>query len=674
MLDTDVRYLRGVGPARKGQLARLGIETIGDLLLHAPRGYHDRRVITPVDRLVPGSEANVEGVIVSSGFPGSSRRNRRFQAVLDDGTGRLKLTFFNYRYIADRLAGDVRVIASGRVELFGGLSMVHPELLFTGGEMKEEELVLPVYPLTKGITQLTMRKLVRRALEEHLHDIPRVLPPEELRSMGWADRSQVMRALHFPSDPALGEKARRTLALEEFFVHQSLLHHVRSRAGRRKGISMSSSRGTLEVLLKGLPYSLTAAQERAVETIGKDMSGDSPMRRLLQGDVGSGKTVVAASACAICSGAGWQSVVVAPTEVLASQHYRNLSRMLAPAGLTCGLLTGGTPAFARRELHGTLRDGSLHLLVGTHAVLEDTVEVPRMGLFIVDEQHKFGVAQRDRLISDREPSPHFLLMSATPIPRTLAMSLYGDLDLSVLDEMPPGRGGTVTRVIDRDHRARVYSFLLERLSKGERAYVVYPLREASEELDLRDASSAFEILQKGPASEFGVGLLTGAMSSEEKLEVTGKFVEGEISVLVSTTVVEVGLDVPEATVMIISHADRFGLSQLHQLRGRIGRGGGDSWCFLMKDSRCGLEGMRRLSIMESTDDGFRIAEQDLRLRGPGEVAGTRQHGLPGFRIASLTGDSDLLERASSLAGGGDDWEMVREEYRRRFGAPDVPEV
>ncbi|MFO8182791.1 MAG: ATP-dependent DNA helicase RecG [Candidatus Aegiribacteria sp.] len=674
MLDTDVRYLRGVGPARKDQLARLGIETIGDLLLHAPRGYHDRRVITPVRELVPGSEANVEGVIVSSGILGSPRSGRRFQAVLDDGTGRLKLTFFNYRYIADRLAGDVRVIASGRVELFGGLSMVHPELLFPGGEMKEEELVLPVYPLTRGISQLIMRKLVRRALEDHLHDVPRVLPPEELRSMGWTDRGEVIRTLHFPSDPALGEKARRALALEEFFVHQSLLHHVRSRAGRRKGISMPSSRDTLEALLKGLPYSLTSAQEKAVETIGRDMSGNSPMRRLLQGDVGSGKTVVAAAACAICSGAGWQSVVVAPTEVLASQHYRNLHRMLGPAGLTCGLLTGGTSASARKELHETLRDGSLDLLVGTHAVLEDTVRVPRMGLCIVDEQHKFGVAQRDRLISGSEPGPHFMLMTATPIPRTLAMSLYGDLDLSVLDEMPPGRGRTVTRVVDRDHRQRVYSFLLERLSRGERAYVVYPLREASEELDLRDASSAFRILQRGPAGEFGVGLLTGAMSSEEKLEVTGRFVEGEISVLVSTTVVEVGLDVPEATVMIISHADRFGLSQLHQLRGRIGRGGADSWCFLMKDSRCGREGMRRLSIMESTDDGFRIAEEDLMLRGPGEVAGTRQHGLPGFRIASLTGDLDLLERASSLAAGSGNWEMVSEEYRRRFGAPDVPEV
>jgi ATP-dependent DNA helicase RecG len=398
------------------------------------------------------------------------------------------------------------------------------------------------------------------------------------------------------------------------------------------------------------------------------------MRRLLQGDVGSGKTVVAAAACLICSMSGHQAVVVAPTEVLAAQHYRSLCGMLQPLGVNCGLLTGGTGNKERRRLLQDLESCSLKVLTGTHAVLEDTVRIPDLGLCIIDEQHKFGVSQRDSLISQRDPSPHFLLMSATPIPRTLAMSLYGDLDLSIIDEMPPGRGRTFTRVTDRDDRGRVYDFLLERLSCGERAYVVYPLREASEELDLRDAASAYDILGRGPLGKFGVGLLTGAMSSMEKLDVTGRFVSGEISVLVSTTVVEVGLDVPQATVMIIAHADRFGLSQLHQLRGRIGRGGGDSWCFLMRDEKAGQDGRQRLDIMASTDDGFRIAEEDLRLRGPGEVAGTRQHGIPSFRVASLTEDADLLPDAAALAALKDRWAELREEYVRRFGSPDIPEL
>lgn len=663
-----------MGPARKRQLSRLGIETIGDLLLLSPREYHDRRVITPLSELVPGRHANVSGEIVSSGFSGSSRGRRRFQAVLRGNTGELRLTFFNFRYISDRLIPGTRVMASGRVEYFGGLSMVHPELLFLDGEQRETELVLPVYPLTQGMTQTTMRKLVRNALDLCSEKIPEILPEGVLNSMGWESRRDAVRALHFPRDPEEGESARRVLALEEFFVLQSLLQHVRARAAARLGIPMPCGPDGLEPLLASLPFDLTGAQKRALSEIGDDMAGGAPMRRLLQGDVGSGKTVVAAGACFICSRSGHQSVIVAPTEVLASQHYRNLSGILEPLGISCGLLTGGTGRAERKRVHGSLEDGSLEVLTGTHAVFEENVVIPRMGLCIIDEQHKFGVVQRDRLVSAREPGPHFMLMSATPIPRTLAMCLYGDLDLTVIDEMPPGRGRTVTRIMDRDDRGRVYGFLLERLSRGERAYVVYPLREASEELDLMDATSAFGVLEKGPLGKYGVGLLTGAMQSEEKLAVTGRFVSGEIAVLVSTTVVEVGLDVPSATVMVIAHADRFGLSQLHQLRGRIGRGEGDSWCFLMRDSSAGQEGRRRLEILASTDDGFRIAEQDLRLRGPGEVAGTRQHGMPVFRTASLTGDADLLARAAALASGQDSWDELRDEYRRRFGSAGVPEL
>ena len=674
MLTTDVRYLKGIGPARGRQLARLGIKTIYDLLLHVPRDYHDRRIITPVRNLVPGEEVNVSGTVVSSVYLKSRNGKRRLESIIRDNTGELKLTFFHFRYIADMLKPGIRIIASGRIDYFGGISIVHPELIFLDEPGSDTRLVLPLYPLTAGLTQGVMRKLIDTVLGEYVSKVPSILPPAALNSMGFQNRSEVIRKVHFPDDPFEGSRARSALALEELFVHQSLLNYVRTRAAKRTGMKMIPPEGSLAEFVSGLPYSLTGAQNSVLEAIAADLRRNVPMRRLLQGDVGSGKTVVAAAACSLCCRSGYQAVLVAPTEVLASQHYRTVSGMLEPAGLRCGLLTGGTKASKRKNLLESLLNGSLDVLIGTHAVFEERVVIPKMGLCIIDEQHKFGVEQREKLLSDREPSPHFMLMSATPIPRTLAMTLYGDLDISVLDEMPPGRGSTITRVMNRDGRNEVYEFLLDRMGRGERAYIIYPLREASEELDLKDATTSYEILKRGPLMKFGVGLLTGAMKPEEKLEVTGKFISGEISILVSTTVVEVGLDVPQATVMVVTHAERFGLSQLHQLRGRIGRGGSDSWCFLMKSEDCGVEGARRLAVLDSTDDGFRIAEQDLRLRGPGEVVGTRQHGIPAFRIASLIDDSDLLEKAAAMAASSNLWESLRDEYKLRFRGLDILEL
>ncbi len=673
-LKTDIMSLKGVGSARRAQLSRLGIETILDLLLHVPRDYHDRRLITPIRNLVTGVEVNVSGEIISSAYVNSRSGKRRFEAVIRDDTGELKLTFFHFRYIASRLQSGTHIIASGRIEYFGGVSMVHPELIFPDESNREPRYVLPLYPLTAGITQGILRNLIGNALDEFVPQVHEILPQEILGAMGFKSRGEVIRRVHFPDDPEEGEQARRVLALEEFFIHQSFLHHVRAGAADRTGIKMIPPEGTLTDFVTGLPYSLTGAQSRAVDEIAADLKRNVPMRRLLQGDVGSGKTVVAAAACCLCCRSGYQAVIVAPTEVLAEQHYRTVGRLLEHAGITCGLLTGGTKTSARLNLLESLLNGSLDVIIGTHAVFEERVVIPRMGLCIIDEQHKFGVEQREKLLSEREPSPHFMLMSATPIPRTLAMTIYGDLDVSILDEMPPGRGATVTRIMNRDDRSEVYGFLQSRLSCGERAYIVYPLREASEELDLNDASTSFEILERGPIGKFGVGLLTGAMKPDKKLEVTCRFVSGEISTLVSTTVVEVGLDVPEATVMIVAHAERFGLCQLHQLRGRIGRGGRDSWCFLMKGEECGAEGSRRLAILASTDDGFRISEQDLKLRGPGEVAGTRQHGVPAFRIASLIDDSDLLEKAARLALEDNSWELLRDDFEMRFGGLDIAEL
>ena len=674
MLRTDVRYLKGIGPARSRQLARLGIENIYDLLLHVPRDYQDRRIITPICDLVPGEEVSVSGTVISSVYLKSRNGKSRLESIVRDNTGELKLTFFHFSYIAGKLKPGARIIGSGRIEFFGGISIVHPELIFLDEPGSDTRLVLPLYPLTAGLTQGIMRKLLETVLSEYCSAVPALLPAEALHTMGFLNRSEVIRKVHFPDDPEEGSRARSALALEELFVHQSLLNYVRTLASKRTGIEMIPPDGSLADFVSSLPYSLTGAQNSVLEIIAADLRRNVPMRRLLQGDVGSGKTVVAAAACIICCRSGYQAVLVAPTEVLASQHYRTVSSMLEPAGIRCGLLTGGTKALDRRDLLESLLNCTLDVLIGTHAVFEESVVIPEMGLCIIDEQHKFGVQQREKLLSGREPSPHFMLMSATPIPRTLAMTFYGDLDISVLDEMPPGRGNTTTRVMNRDSRSFVYEFLQNRIHNGEQAYIIYPLREASEEMDLKDATSSYEILKRGPLGHFGIGLLTGAMNPEKKLEVTGKFLSGEISILVSTTVVEVGLDVPGATVMVVTHAERFGLSQLHQLRGRIGRGGSDSWCFLMKSSDCGADGAKRLAVLDSTDDGFRIAEQDLRLRGPGEVAGTRQHGIPAFRIASLIDDSDLLEKAASMAAGSNSWESLKDEYELRFRGLDILEL
>ncbi len=662
-LKDSITSLRGVGPARAGQLKRLGVETVWDLLLTPPREYRDRRTITLVGNLVPGSEANVSGRIVDTGFVGFGK-SRRFQALLSDGTGEIRLTFFNHRFISGKLSPGTRVTACGKVKYYGGFSMVHPELIFSGAGAGE--LVLPVYRLTAGISQAVLRNLVRNAIETACGAMEEVLPGDVLRAMGFESRGETVRTMHFPSSPEAGERARRVLALEEFYVHQSLLARIRKKFRLKRGISMKDGIPAVKEFRETLPFRLTGAQVRVIDEVIADVSGVNPMRRLLQGDVGSGKTVVAAAACLVCASAGYQAVIVAPTEVLAVQHHRNFKKLLEPMGIETGLLTGGTGRAARRELRNRLVSRRPMVLVGTHAVFEDDVEIPGLGLCVIDEQHKFGVEQRNRLLASRNPAPHLLLMSATPIPRTMVMSLYGDLDLSVLDEMPPGRGRTVTRIVGRNERSGVYGFMSDRVSGGERAFVVYPLRETSQDLDVRDAASACRVLKNGPLGRYGVGLLTGAMKPGEKLDVTGKFVSGEISVLVSTTVIEVGIDVPEATVMVVAHADRFGLSQLHQLRGRVGRGRGDSWCFLVKSEKTGPDGMKRLEIMASTSDGFEIAEQDLLLRGPGDVAGTRQHGLPEFRIADLARDGDLLARAAGLAAGEGAWKGLPREYMRRF--------
>jgi ATP-dependent DNA helicase RecG len=675
MPECGIRFLSGVGPARAARLGKLGIYSREDLLLHIPRSYIDRRCITRIADLVPGRSATVSGTVAASGSWRSKSGRRVFRAELEDGSGRLSITFFNTAFIEPRLRSGARIMATGSITSFRGAGMVHPEIVQEDDrEGLDPAAVLPVYPLTEGLTQGVVRMLVARVLAMGDLHLPELLPAEVLGELGWTGRREVLEKVHLPGSPEEGEKARRTLALEELYVYQSVLREVRRRSDVVPGIALRPPGGLLGSFARSLPWRLTPSQESCIRQVTAAMSRSIPMRMLLQGDVGSGKTVVAAAACLACCASGRQAVVAAPTEVLAAQHHRTLEALLGPHGVRCGLITGGTPGSMRSVIDEALHRGEMGVLCGTHALFEETVNVPGLGLCIIDEQHKFGVEQREKLLEGLVPRPHMMIMSATPIPRTLAMTIYGDLDMAVLDGMPPGRGSIRTLIMSREQRSEVFRILEERLNLGERAYIVYPLRDASSDGDLRDAASSYEVLRTGSLGRFGVGLLTGAMKPAEKLETAGRFVSGEITLLVSTTVIEVGIDVPEATVMVVANAERFGLSQLHQLRGRVGRGGNDSWCFLMKGTDTGREALQRLAILEETCDGFRIAARDLELRGPGEIVGTRQHGLPSFRIASLADDADLVEKAALIAGSTPPSDAVRSEFERRFGSAAPPGV
>ena len=676
VMKMNIDYLNGIGSARAKKLQKIDIHSVEDLLLSVPKCYLDRRLITQISCISAGSEVNVKGKVISTEFRPSRSGKRMFRAVLDDGSSIVELVFFHSKYIRSKVYRGVTLIASGSVHYWGsGLTMTHPDLTFPDGDgVFRSSPVIPVYTLTAGITQGVMRKIRQSALDATSGKITEIFTSEVLKKYGWNSREEIIRTVHFPENPEQGERARRMLALEELYLYQLLLLRIREKAKLFKGINLSGGIGRLDVFVSSLPWKLTKAQVRAINLLKDDISGKSPMRRLLQGDVGSGKTVVAAAGCVIAAHAGFQSAIAAPTEVLAVQHSITFEKLLKPLDIRCELITGGTGTVKRREIKEKLENGEVDVIIGTHALFEEDIIIPNLAYVAIDEQHKFGVEQREKLVTGKLQRPHMLVMSATPIPRTLAMTLYGDLDISVLDELPPGRGIIKTQIMGADMKKQVYEALYQRLKAGERAYIVYPLRESSENQDLRDASSSFEIIRNSNLGEFGVGLLTGDMKSSEKLSVSARFASGEISVLVCTTVVEVGLDVPEATVMIIAHAGRFGLSQLHQMRGRIGRSSRNSWCFLMADDELSEEAKERLDVLSTTLDGFKVAEKDLEMRGPGEVAGTRQHGTPVFRVASLVSDTALLVEARSITREYDMNKGLPEECRSRFEMIDAPGV
>jgi ATP-dependent DNA helicase RecG len=672
----DVQFLKGAGPRRSALLEKLGIRTVGDLLFHLPSAYLDRTRLTPLDKVRADMDVTVAAEVVRAGVR-RGRGGRRDAIIrLDDGSGRIDAVWYNQPYVAGLLRPGCRILASGRVRIGRLLHIASPEFEILEEEGDRPNLIggriVPVYPLTAGISQKLLRSLVHGALESLPSVLEDPLPASLTSALDLPGRREALWALHLPGAVEGAEAARRRFALEELLMFQLLLLRLRRRRARTEnGRSLEGDPGKLALVRANLGYALTGAQERALATILSDLRSRRPAMRLLQGDVGSGKTVVAALACAWAAAAGSQACFMAPTEVLALQHAETLERILAPAGVRVALLIGRTAAAERRRVLAALEEGRIDLLVGTHALIEEKVQPRTVGLIVVDEQHRFGVMQRLRL-REKGPRPHTLVMSATPIPRTLALAYYADLDITTIDEMPPGRTPVVTRLIDRSRWDDLLGFVAGRLRAGQQAFFVYPLVEESEALDLRDATRMREEIASHPAfRELEVGLLTGRTEPAERERIMAGMRAGSLRALVATTVIEVGIDLPRATVLVVEHPERFGLSQLHQLRGRIGRAPGEApYCFLMRPEHAGTETLERLRVLVRESNGFRIAEEDLRLRGPGELFGTLQAGMPRMQVADLIRDADLLRtaRGSAEAILREDPELARSDHARLWGA------
>lgn len=648
-LDTPVTYVKGVGPRRAELLAKLGITTAGDLLYHVPRRYEDATTVLAIARAVPGTTATVLGRVVSKGVIPTRRGLRIFQAVLQDATGLIECSWPGQPYLDRTIdVGDV-LLASGPVRFFHGRQLQPREYVNLGAEDSgsAQGRVLAVYPATEGLPQRALRTIVEAQLDALLPQVTETLPDWVVREAGVPALPEALALVHRPPSVAEAERGRRRLAFEELFAVQLLHRRANMLArGERQGIAFANRRDLTTKLKQALPFDLTGAQVRVLREIVADMTSPRRMHRLLQGDVGAGKTIVALFAALVALENGYQAALMAPTELLAEQHHRTFTRLLAPLGLVPELLTGRLGTRARRHVATRLASHEPLLVVGTHALVQDATHFGKLGLVVVDEQHRFGVEQRKQ-IAEKGGDPDVLLMSATPIPRSLALTMYGDLDVSILDEKPPGRVPVTSVRRPEAGRARVMDFLRQQLDAGRQAYVVYPVVEESEKHDLRAATEMHEELAHGALAGRRVALLHGKLKGDEKDRVMRAFLARELDVLVATTVIEVGIDVPNATVMVIEHPERFGLSQLHQLRGRVGRGGGESFCILLGD--VSPDSAERLDIFVGTEDGFAIARADLEMRGMGDLFGERQHGEGGFRIANLVRDEGLVPVAQACA-------------------------
>lgn len=642
--DTPVRYLKGVGPKTAERFEKLGILTLSDLLCHYPRRYLDFSKPYSIAEAPADTECVVKAEVFAKPggriLPGGRRMER---ITAGDDVSSLEITWFNNPYAAQKLELGQEYYFQGIVT--GGMlrrQMVNPQVR-TDAQVKSSPFEA-VYPQTEGLTSSAIAKCVRQLLP-HAELLPDPLPPEMLKKYRLLSKADAVRAIHCPATEEEAFAARRRLIYEELLVLQLGIGRMKNHGAASTGAPMKKADAS--PFWESLSFSPTGAQRRAVEEILTDMSGETSMNRLLQGDVGSGKTLVAAAAIWACIRAGYQAALLAPTEILASQHAENLNRLLSPFGMRVALLTGGMKAAARRTTLAAIRDDEADLIVGTHAILSEGVEFARLGLAVVDEQHRFGVRQRG-LLAEKAANPHLLVMSATPIPRTLGLLMYGDLDISILDELPPGRKPVKTRCITGKKRADLYGFLDREIDSGRQVYIVCPAIEDAGGSGLNAVKSYYEDIAKAYLPDRRVGLMHGKLKPKEKAEVMDDFKSGRLDALVSTTVIEVGVDVPNATVMVIENAERYGLSALHQLRGRVGRGAAESWCFLVSDN-ASESVQKRLKFLCSTSDGFAVAQYDLETRGPGDFFGSRQHGLPTLQIADLMNDTRTLHAAQSEA-------------------------
>ena len=660
-LGDPVTILKGVGEAKAKLFANLNIFTLGDLICHFPRGYEDRTKLVTISELSPDVPACFRATVMNNPRTAHIRKGLDMTKVqLADTTGRLNVTFFNNRFAAGQLEYGREYIFYGAVSGdFVGYNMTNPVFENPDSPGLTTRRVLPIYPLTAGLTNAAVGKAVLQALA--VCDPPAEILPETVRAeYGILPAEEAYHAIHQPRDMEQAAQAKKRLIFEEFFVFSAGLSLMRSSRAEKKCTPYHNF--NMKPFYGSLPFALTGAQSRAVEEILSDFRSGKPMNRLVQGDVGSGKTMVAAAAAYCAAGNGAQTALMAPTEILAEQHYASLSKLFAPLGITVDLLTGSMTVRQKREARERLASGETQVVVGTHALLTDATRFLRLGLVIADEQHRFGVAQRSKL-SEKGEDPHLLVMSATPIPRTLALLMYGDLDVSILDELPPGRQTVETFLVGESYRARINAFIRKQVAEGHQCFVVCPAVEENQELGVKAASAWAETLQQTVFPDLRIALLHGQMKGAEKEATMAAFARGEADVMVATTVIEVGVDVPNATLMVIEDADRFGLSQLHQLRGRVGRGKAKSYCILTSHNR-NPETIQRLKALCKTNDGFRIAEEDLKLRGPGDFFGSRQSGLPAFRVGDLSCDLATLKQAQTASA----------QWIDAHGTEDTPEA